>query len=379
MSAVHVFARARAHARLGLAVAAMTAAAGALAPASGQGLAVDLSAGSVVYEPLATNVRASNIIGTLRFESTDRLWIYGSGGVPLQGDDSSWASAGVGGRMQTASEVRRPRPGIDLGAQGYLFRDPVLAAQGIGATVDVLPFVSVPAGSGRVEVRAGARGHTLSYAGNRESRAVIETGARAVHGTTFRTEIDAKWVGAEDGGFPHAGASLTYAGRPVQLWARAGKWLDAELDEVSWSAGIGVAVGARATLWGRIWQDAPDPLYWNLPRRSWSVGVTHGLTRRAERDRPVLRPAVRDGNRVVIAIPVSATPSRAVFVAGDFSGWRPLAMTRDGNSWTVSLPLEAGIYRYAFRTVEGRWFVPDSVPDRRDDGFGGHVAVLVIG
>src|SRR5690606_27311289 len=106
-----------------------------------------------------------------------------------------------------------------------------------------LPFVSMPVGSGRIEARAGARGHTLSHAGSRESRAVIETGIRAVHGSTLRTELDAAWVGAEEGGFPFAGAGLAYAGRPVQLWVRAGKWLDAELDEVSWSAGVGVAVG----------------------------------------------------------------------------------------------------------------------------------------
>jgi hypothetical protein len=51
--------------RLGLAVAAVTAAIGTAATASAQELAVDLSAGSVVHEPLATSVRANNVIATL--------------------------------------------------------------------------------------------------------------------------------------------------------------------------------------------------------------------------------------------------------------------------------------------------------------------------
>jgi hypothetical protein len=363
--------------RAGLAV--MIILAGSTAPAPAQGLAVDLSAGSVVYEPLATNVRASTVIGTLRYDSQDRFWIFGSGGVPLRSGDSSWMSAGSGGRLQRARAGRRPRAGIDIGAHGYLFRDAIVAARGSGAALDALPFVSLPAGPGAIEVRAGWRGHTLSYAGLRESRGVIETGIRTVHGnSTFRAEVDAKWVRASEGGFPFAGAALTYAGRPVQIWLRAGRWLDADLDEVSWSAGAGVAAGARALMWARVWQDAPDPLYWNVPRRSWSVGVTHGIGRQAGVDSPFRRTRSRDGS-VVLALPVSEARLPALFIAGDFTGWQPRAMTREGGVWVIRARLEPGVYRYAFRTAEGRWFVPESVPGRADDGMGGHVAILVVG
>ncbi|HEY8485417.1 MAG TPA: hypothetical protein VIL13_12465 [Longimicrobiales bacterium] len=37
-----------------------------------------------------------------------------------------------------------------------------------------------------------------------------------------------------------------------------------------------------------------------------------------------------------------------------------------------------GVYHYAFVTADGKWFVPESVPGRKDDGMGGHVAVLVV-
>jgi hypothetical protein len=41
-------------------------------------------------------------------------------------------------------------------------------------------------------------------------------------------------------------------------------------------------------------------------------------------------------------------------------------------------PLDPGIYHYAFRTAGGEWFVPESTPGRRDDGFDGFVAILVV-
>jgi hypothetical protein len=42
------------------------------------------------------------------------------------------------------------------------------------------------------------------------------------------------------------------------------------------------------------------------------------------------------------------------------------------------LPIASGVYNYAFRSASGEWFVPASTPGRKDDGMGGHVAVLVV-
>ena len=44
----------------------------------------------------------------------------------------------------------------------------------------------------------------------------------------------------------------------------------------------------------------------------------------------------------------------------------------------LRLPLAAGVYQYSFRAASGEWFVPASTPGRRDDGMGGHDAVLVV-
>ena len=56
----------------------------------------------------------------------------------------------------------------------------------------------------------------------------------------------------------------------------------------------------------------------------------------------------------------------------------PVPMQREGRDWTIRLPLAKGAYHYAFQSARGAWFVPASIPGRRDDGMGGQVAVLLV-
>jgi hypothetical protein len=79
----------------------------------------------------------------------------------------------------------------------------------------------------------------------------------------------------------------------------------------------------------------------------------------------------------VIAIPARGSRGAPSF-AGDFTGWKPVPMLRDGSRWTYTARLGPGVYHYAFVAEDGRWFVPESVAGRQDDGMGGHVAVLVV-
>jgi hypothetical protein len=53
-------------------------------------------------------------------------------------------------------------------------------------------------------------------------------------------------------------------------------------------------------------------------------------------------------------------------------------MQRDGDHWTYTIALAPGVYHYSFVSNTGEWFVPASVAGRKDDGMGGHVAVLVV-
>jgi hypothetical protein len=344
--------------------------------ARGQGLSLDVSAGRLVYDPVSANVGTNNMMGTLRYDSRRGVWVYGTAAVPLRGGDPVWGAFGTGGRfLPSGSGNRRANIGLDVGANGFLFRDAIVDQAGSGGTIDAIPFVSVSSGAGSLELRGGWRGQTLSYAGATTNRGVFETGARATYGTAVRVQADARWVRASDGTYPFLGGTLLYGGTPVEAWVQAGKWLSADLDDLALGAGISVPLGKQATLWAAVQQEAPDPLYWNLARRSWNVGVTRRLGRGAA----VLLPAPRqEAGGVLIRVSASEAPGTEMTIAGDFNNWRPVPMQREGREWVIRLPLAPGVYHYAFRSGGGDWFVPASVAGRRDDGMGGHVAVLVV-
>lgn len=340
-----------------------------------QGLSVDVAAGRIVYDPLAVDLGTNNLMGTVRYDATRGTWVYATGAAPMRPGDPVWGGLGGGGRFtKPGTETRSVFVGADLDAHGFLFRDRVALLTGTGGTIDAIPFASVAAGTGRIELRGGWRGQTLDFASEKTNRGVFETGVRAIYGARVRVQGDAKWVYATEGTFPFVGATVIYGGAPVQLWAQAGKWLSTDLDEVTWGAGAGVPIGGRATLWGAARQEAPDPLYWNSLRRSWSVGLTTKLGRRA----PVLNAPRADAGGVVIRVAAKDAPGEALFIAGDFNQWQPVPMQREGNDWTIRLPLAKGAYHYAFRSARGEWFVPSSVAGRRDDGMGGQLAVLVV-
>ena len=342
----------------------------------GQGLSLDVSAGRVAYDPVSANLGTNNVLGTLRYDAPRGAWVYGTAATPLRSGDPVWGAFGAGGRfLPSGSDSRWANVGLDLGVHGFLFRDAIVNQTGRGATIDAVPFVRLSAGAGSLEVRGGWRGHALSYVGATERRGVVETGARASYGTTIRVEADARWVRASEGTFRFVGGTLRYGGTPVQAWVQVGKWLSTDLDDVAWGAGVGAALGTQATLWASLQQEAPDPLYWNVARRSWSVGITHRFGRRA----PALLPAPRaDAGGVLIRVSASEAPGPEVSIAGDFNNWRSIPMQRERGAWVIRLPLAPGVYHYAFRSGAGEWFVPASVAGRRDDGMGGSVAVLVV-
>jgi hypothetical protein len=124
-----------------------------------------------------------------------------------------------------------------------------------------------------------------------------------------------------------------------------------------------------------VQQFAPDPLYWILARRGWSIGITRTFGGSTS---PVPLASSADPNGVLIRLNAADVDGASVSVAGDFNGWKPVPMALDGREWQLRMPLAPGVYHYAFRSERGQWFVPESVPNRRDDGMGGFVAVLVV-
>jgi hypothetical protein len=341
-----------------------------------QGWSADVSAGRLVDDPLSAHIGTNNLIGRLQYDTRRDAWVYGAVAAPWGTGATFWSAVGTGGRvMLHGSQLTRINVGVDAGAHGFSFRDRVVDRVGTGGTLEAIPFTRLAVGSGFVEGSAGWRGHTLSFDGVRENRGVFETGARAGYGTTFSVEADARWVHASEGTYPFVGATLAYQASPIQVWGQVGKWLATDLSERVWALGSSVSLGVRTSVWASVRQDAPDPLYWNPSRRSWSVGLTQRLGRIPA---PLVAVERSQAGTVVVRLRATEAPSGAVSIAGDFNNWQPAAMQREGSEWVVRLPLGPGVYNYTFRSATGDWFVPPSTAGRRDDGMGGYLAVLVV-
>jgi hypothetical protein len=344
--------------------------------ARAQGWSVDLSGGRLVYDPALIDAATSTMMGTLRYATRGDLWVYGTAAVPASDSGTFWTSAGMGGRLLVpASPDNRVTFGADVSGHGFLFNDRVVDQGGSGATVEAIPFARYAVGAGFVEGRGGWRGHTLSFGGLRDNRGVFEAGARAGYGSSVRVEGDARFVHASEGTFPFVGATVAYQASRVGVWGQTGKWLATNLDDPVWAFGSGLTLSARTSLWGTVRQEAADPLYWNSPRRTWSIGVTQRLGRVSA---PLVPTAPAQDGTVIVRLRASDAPEGQVRIAGDFNNWQSVPMQREGTDWVVRLSVAPGVYHYTFNTANGEWFVPASAPGRRDDGFGGYVAVLVV-
>jgi len=64
-------------------------------------------------------------------------------------------------------------------------------------------------------------------------------------------------------------------------------------------------------------------------------------------------------------------------ILGDFSGWEPQAMVREGRTWVLEIPLEAGTYHFGF-LADGEWFVPEDAPGQVNDDWGQMNATIVV-
>ncbi|HEX8245694.1 MAG TPA: glycogen-binding domain-containing protein, partial [Longimicrobium sp.] len=163
-------------------------------------------------------------------------------------------------------------------------------------------------------------------------------------------------------------------------WAYAGEWSGTDFPAPRLAFGAGASVRhRRARLEVGVRQEPMDPVYLSTPRRTWTVQLSHGIGRAPAPPQappvPAFLPAVANGV-AVFRLPRGEHPQPPVLV-GDFSGWRPVAMTEEGDDWTVRVSLPPGAHHYGFRAADGTFFTPPGVPTV-DDGFGGTSAVLLV-
>jgi hypothetical protein len=339
----------------------------------------DLYAGGTRYQALADRVSATNVIANIRYQGLRSLQAYFSVAAPLDDNAAPWTAAGTAARL-TRFTTGALSYGLELGAHGYGFRDPESDDVGGGAALSGLPFVTLTHRLAALELRGGWQQHVFGYADTSGGRGLLETGARAtVAGKLFALQLDARWLRATEAAYPFAGVQLSAAPAFVRFWGWTGRWFGDDRPGTVWGIGGSVPLGGLGEVWVTLRREATDPLFENLPRRGWNVGFSRQLgNRRAAA--AALAPRV-DRGAVQIRLPVSAVRTQngaPPSVAGEFNDWQPTPMRRENGIWVLDLPLGAGVYRFAFVTPDGQWFVPELYPGRMEDGMGGHVAVLVV-
>lgn len=346
--------------------------------AQAQGLAADLYVGRAQYDVLAANLGTSNLIAGLRYSPSPTRLLYITAGAPLDSAAPWWGALGASARLPVLTSVSREglrtALGASVGGHGYAFRDALSSETGRGGTLEGGVYAARSVRGGRIEVRAGWQQYESSMMDETTSRGALDIGLRAESTGPFSIGTDARFVRTDEGGFPALGIDVSGGTGSLRGWASVERWVASDLDDFGWGAGVAYRT-AVADIWASYREDTRHPLYWNSSRKSLTVGLSRQLGKKPPAR--VVMPTVAMGGHTVIRLGVEDAPG-PIFVAGEFNDWQPAAMRRDGAFWELELKLRTGVYRYAFIDDEGRWFVPDTVAGRMDDGMGGHVALLVV-
>jgi hypothetical protein len=334
----------------------------------------------------------------LQYDARDTAFRL-STGVPTSSVESLWAGAGAWKRA--ALRHGGLLAGLDLSGNAFITRDRsarvgpdappfipgpftpplegVADRSGHALAGQALPVVGYEGSRLQLHARAGVSHYTAEFGDRHTDRTVrlADVTLTLMAGPSFALMPVLRRYGAEgEDAATYAGASAIFAHRLGSVWGSAGHWMESDNVSGPWSVGGSLRVHRRTTLEAAARRDTFDPLYMQPPQTSWNVGLSIQVGGPVGPSaQPV--PAEYVDGRATIQLPAAEsadTPS----IAGDFNGWTPQPMQRTGDRWTFTVALEPGVYNYSFVGADGTWFVPDGVPGRRDDGMGGHVAVLIV-
>jgi len=97
---------------------------------------------------------------------------------------------------------------------------------------------------------------------------------------------------------------------------------------------------------------------------------------------PVTQVAEESADRVLMRFVYVDRDAESVAVAGDFSEWEPITLTRvninGDQAWTGLIPLTRGEHRYMFIKDGEEWVTDPFAKTFRDDGFGNRNAVISL-
>jgi hypothetical protein len=316
-----------------------------------------------------------------------------SGGVPTRSNESLWG--GIGASRQFSLRTRSFVAGIDMLANGFALYDratttlpvpgpfdppvvPDAERSGHALSGQALPMIGYEGVRVQTRARAGVSRYASRIGGQKLDRTVTMADAQLTWMPAASFALSPmiqhyRPTGEQSSAF--LGASVITASSSGSLWVMAGSWSADSVGDLQWAAGARLQLHPNVSLESTARHNAFDPLYLQPAQTSWSIGLSV-LLGRARVVTPPVPAAYRDG-KALIRLPVGGSKT-APSIAGDFNSWTPAPMQRDGDHWTYTIALPPGVYNYAFVSSAGEWFVPKSVAGRKDDGMGGHVAVLVV-
>ena len=353
---------------------------------------VDAQAGRI-HSALDPNAPQSQTVALgLRYD--DELTLFRiSGGVPMTSADPLWGSLTATRRLAARSGAMLF--GVDVGGNAIVLHDrvqrtrefpgggifnppqvePAPSLSGSAFAAEALPMIGYESSRMQAYVRAGVSHYNSRFGDRNTGRTVRLADGQITFAPSpsFLIMPAVRHFRADEGDYTYTGVSALAGNSRVNGWATVGQWLSADVS-TPWAAGATVRVHDRATLNASVRRDVIDPLYLAPPQTAWNVGVSVLVGGKLP-GAPI--PARYEGGRATIRLSTKDAPAQ-LSIAGDFNDWKPAPMHRSGDEWTFTTALKPGVYNYAFVKEDGEWFVPTKYPGRKDDGMGGHVAVLVV-
>jgi hypothetical protein len=354
---------------------------------------VDAQAGRI-HSALDPNAPQSQTVALgLRYDDEVTL-LRVSGGVPMTSADPLWGS--IAGARRIVTRTGAMMFGVDVGGhavvlhdrvqptrqfpRGGIFNPPEMDVEpslsGSAFAAEALPVIGYEGLRTQAYLRAGVSHYASRFGDQSIDRTVRLADGQLTFAPSSSLMImpAVRHYRAAEGNYTYTGVSALAGNNQVNGWATVGQWLSADAS-TPWAAGASVRLHERAVVSGSVRRDVIDPLYLAPPQTAWNIGVSVLVGGKLLGAPPV--PARYDGGRATIRLSTKDAPA-SLRIAGDFNDWKPAPMQRSGDDWTFTTALKPGVYNYAFVKEDGEWFVPAKYPGRKDDGMGGHVAVLVV-
>jgi hypothetical protein len=362
---------------------------------------VDLLGGRDHLQQGPTSSGSSSFMIGLRAVGSE-AWAGAFVGVPVETEQAPWGAA-LGSARLWADEGD-VRLGADLSGQlflqgdrsgrdgegglGRLPRDNPLGqrlptrhedgpVRGWGASGEGMAVLQLRRRPLTVELRGGAAHYRHAFDDESIERTLpqLHLKGQLTPQPALLVQGEARRYWADEGALARLDATALRVLGPATAWLSAGRWIEGPVEGTPWAAGASLDVYGRATVVASVRREPYEPLYLTPDRTTWSAGLSVRFG-----GPPRVRAPVPERYEAGVATVTLSTSdaSGAPLIAGDFNDWQPAPMVREGDRWVFRVRIEPGVYNYAFVTEGGRWFVPETVPGRKPDGFGGYVAVLVV-